>query len=201
MADGIGLDAGMKPWLHSLICTATGLVGGVALTVYQVGAGALGTSTPIGPWTTGSDYGSAAASAKTRAIVARRGLLALPSSEVRYYYADTDDSGQQLDGRCRYRVSGGPLPTRWWSITLYDAVGFLVKNDPGIYSLESAALGPDEQARWNLVVAPDRQTGHWVPSGGIAHFNLTLRAYLPADGGRGNFVRNQLPAITREACA
>ena len=190
----------MKSWLRYLACAAIGLAAGAGVAVWQVRAGALGSNLAIGPWTTGTDFGTAQASAKTRAVVALRGLLALPASEARYYTAATDDTGQPLDGRCRYRLSGGALPAKWWSITVYDGAGYLVKNDAGIYSLGSAALGPDEQARWNVVLAPDRQPGHWLPTGRIDHVELTLRIYLPADGGRGNLARTQLPAITREAC-
>lgn len=191
----------MKPWLRYTICALIGLVAGVGAAAWQVRAGALGSGEAIGPWVTGRDFGTAGASARTRAVVALRGLLALPASEARYYTAAVDDSGRRLDGRCRYRLSGGTIPTRWWSITVYDGAGYLVKNDAGIYSLESVALGPDEQARWAIVVAPDRQAGHWLPTGRIDHFELTLRTYLPADGGRGNLTRAQLPAITQEACA
>ncbi len=191
----------MRPWLRYLVCASIGLAAGIGAAAWQVRTGALGSGEAIGPWVTGNDFGTARASARTRAVVALRGLLALPGSEARYYTAATDDSGQPLDGRCRYRLSGGALPTRWWSVTVYDGAGYLVKNDAGIYSLESAALRQDEQARWNLVVAPDRQPGHWLPSGRIAHFELTLRTYLPADGGRNNLARTQLPAITSEGCA
>lgn len=191
----------LRPWARWLLCGFVGIVAGMALAAHTVRGAALGSGVAIGPWTTGTDFGTADASAKTRAVVALRGLLALPAAEARYYTAAADDSGQPLSGHCRYRLSGGVLPARWWSVTVYDPDGYLVKNDPGIYSLESAALGPDEQARWNVVVAPDRQPGHWLPSGGIDRVALTLRTYLPADGGTGNLARTQLPAITREACA
>jgi hypothetical protein len=191
----------MNPWLRYLTCAVIGLAAGAGGAVWQVRSGALGSSVAIGPWTTGADFGSAEAGAMTRAVVALRGLLALPASEARYYTAATDDTGQPLDGRCRYRLSGGALPAKWWSITVYDGAGYLVKNDAGIYSLGSAVLGADEQARWNAVLAPDRQAGHWLPTGKIEHVELTLRVYLPADGGHGNLARTQLPAITREACA
>jgi hypothetical protein len=194
-------DALMKPWLRYLTCALIGIAGGVAAAAWQVRAGAFGSNAAIGPWITGTDFGTAQASAKTRAVVALRGLLALPASEARYYTAATDDAGKPLDGRCRYRLSGGALRAKWWSITVYDGAGYLVKNDAGVYSLGSAALGPDEQARWNVVLAPERQPGHWLPTGRIDHVELTLRVYLPADGGRGNLARTQLPAITREACA
>jgi len=191
----------MKPWPRYLICAVVGILGGALVAGQSVRSGALGSNVTIGPWVTGTDFGTAEASARTRAVVALRGLLALPASEARYYTAATDDAGRPLDGRCRYRLSGGALPAKWWSITVYDGAGYLVKNDAGLYSLGSAALGPGEQARWNVVLAPDREPGHWLPSGGIDHVELTLRTYLPADGGRGNLTRAQLPAIVREGCA
>lgn len=191
----------MKPWLRYLVCAVVGVVGGALIAGQTVRSGALGSNVAIGPWVTGTDFGTAQASARTRAVVALRGLLALPASEARYYTAAADDSGRPLDGRCRYRVSGGTLPAKWWSITVYDGAGYLVKNDAGIYSLGSAALGPGEQAHWNVVLAPDRQAGHWLPTGKIDHVELTLRVYLPADGGRGNLTRAQLPTIMRERCA
>lgn len=191
----------MQSWLRYLTCALVGLAAGAGIAAWEVRSGALGSGESIGSWVTGSDFGTARASAKTRAIVALRGLLALPASEARYYTAANDDSGRALDGHCRYRLSGGTIPARWWSVTVYDGAGYLVKNDVGVYSLESAALGAAEQGRWSIVVAPDRQPGHWLPTGGIDHFELTLRTYLPADGGRGNLSRAQLPAITRESCA
>ena len=191
----------MKPWLRYLVCAVVGTVAGIGIAAQTVRSGAFGSNMAIGPWTTGTDFGTAQASARTRAVVALRGLLALPASEARYYTAATDDTGRPLDGHCRYHLAGGALPAKWWSITVYDGAGYLVKNDAGIYSLGSAALGAGEQARWNVVLAPDRQPGHWLPTGKIDHVELTLRIYLPADGGHGNLARAQLPAITREACA
>ena len=190
----------LKPWARWLLCGFVGIVLGFALALHAVRAGAFAASDTIGAWTTGKDFGTADASGRTRAIVALRGLLALPASEARYYNAAVDDSGQPLNGHCRYRVSGGPLPGHWWSLTLYDPQGYLVKNDPGLYAIGSAALRPDEQVRWNVAVAPTQQPGNWLPTGNADRFQLTLRVYLPADGGTGNLERTQLPAITREAC-
>ncbi|CAN5535096.1 DUF1214 domain-containing protein [soil metagenome] len=191
----------MKAWIRFAICALVGLAAGLAFAAHTVRGGALGSNTPIGPWTTGTDFGTADASAKTRAVVALRGLLALPASEARYYQAATDDSGAPLDGRCSYKVTGGELPARWWSLTVYDGAGYLVANAPNVYSLASLSLPPTEQSGWTAMVAPVQQPGHWLPTGGIDHFELTLRAYLPADGGKGNFERSQLPIITKQGCA
>lgn len=186
--------------LRTLLCLLVGTAIGIGGAILTVRSGALSSGAPIGAWTTGSDYGSAEAGARTRAVVALRGLLALPAREARYYNAAVDDSGVPLDGKCRYRISGGVLPARWWSVTLYDPQGYLVANAPRIYSINSARLPEAEQTHWQIVVAPDAQPGHWLPSGGAAHFELTLRAYLPAGDGKRDFTRDELPRIVREGC-
>ncbi|MFA6115860.1 MAG: DUF1214 domain-containing protein [Sphingomonas sp.] len=190
----------MKPWARYVIGAIAGTLLGAGAAVWSVRAGALGSSDRIGPWTTGRDFGTAHASAHTRAVVALRGLLALPATEARYYTAAVDDAGRPLEGRCTYAINGGGLPGRWWSLTLYDRAGYLVPNQPGIYSVGSAGLPSSEQAHWTVIASPEKQIGHWLPTGGIDRFELTLRAYLPDDGGKGNFTQAQLPGIVREAC-
>ncbi|MFW2851690.1 DUF1214 domain-containing protein [Sphingomonas sp. TX0543] len=188
----------MKPWARYLILGVAGVVAGFGSAIYTVRAGALGSNVMIGPWATGVDFGSADQSARTRAVVARRGLLALPAREARYYSSATDDAGRPLDGRCSYRITGGALPGRWWSLTLYDGDGYLAGDGP--YSVESAAIRAGEQGRWTMLVSPDRQAGHWLPTARLDHFELTLRTYLPSDAGTTSPARDQLPSIRREAC-
>lgn len=149
----------------------------------------------IGAWSTGTDFGSAEASSLTRAVIALRGLLALPQREARYYNAAVDDAGRPLNGHCQYRVTGGAIPARWWSITLYDQQGFLVRNAAGIYSVAGGAA-PDP-ANWSITIGPGRQPGLWLPSGDIDRFELTLRTYLP----EGEVLTAaQLPHIEQGVC-
>jgi hypothetical protein len=190
----------MKPWLRYTLGVAIGLAAGVGSAAYAVRSGVLGSGASVGPWRTGVDFGAEAASARTRAVVALAGLLALPAREARYYTAATDDAGAPLDGRCRYRVSGKALPARWWSLTLYDAAGYLVSNPTGRHSVQSAALAPAERAGWTIVVAPDRQPGHWLPTRSIDRFELTLRTYLPPGGGQDTPAREALPRIVKADC-
>lgn len=190
----------MRSWARTLICIAAGLAAGAGAAVWSVRAGAWGSADRIGPWTTGTDYGTAEASAYTRAVVALRGLLALPRREARYYNAAIDDLGRPLDGRCRYRIEGGPVGGQWWSLTLYDRDGYLVANPAGTWSVASTALAPAESGAWSIAVAPSPQPGRWLPTGGLERFELTLRVYLPEDGGRGNLPRDRLPRIERLGC-
>lgn len=191
----------MRNWQRLLLCAVAGSLGGAAFGVASVRAGAMGAQTRIGPWTTGRDFGTARASRYTRAVVALRGLLALPATEARYYNAATDDAGAPLDGRCRYTVSGGALPAKWWSVTLYDPAGYLIPNQAGIYSVGSVGFAAEEAAKWQIEIAPERRPGRWLPTGGAARFELTLRAYLPADRGAGDFTAAQLPRIAKAGCA
>ncbi|MGN6818871.1 MAG: DUF1214 domain-containing protein [Sphingomonas sp.] len=188
----------MRPWIRYTICGVLGLALGAGAAVQRVRTGVLGANRAIGPWTTGSDFGTARAGALTRAIVSLRGLLALPAQEARYYNAAVDSAGDPLDGRCRYRVSGGGIPARWWSLTLYDHDGYLVANQANLFSVASAAL--PNPTKWEIVVAPAEQAGAWLPTGRIDRFELTLRAYLPDDGGVGAMTREQLPSIVKEGC-
>ena len=191
----------MKSWMRYSLLAALGLVSGASFAVHTVRAGALRSGVAIGPWMTGTDFGTVEASARTRAVVALSGLLALPAQEARYYTASEDSAGQPLDGRCSYKVTGGLLPGRWWSLTLYDSAGYLVPNPAGIYSVEGAALTASERSGWIIEVSPQRKPGHWLPTGDLAQVALTLRTYLPPDAGRTNPALATLPSITKEHCA
>ena len=191
----------MKSWMRYSLLAALGLVSGASFAVHTVRAGALSSGVAIGPWKTGTDFGTVEAGAHTRAVVALSGLLALPAREARYYTASEDSAGQPLDGRCSYKVTGGLLPGRWWSLTLYDSAGYLAPNPAGIYSVEGAALTASERTGWTVEVSPQRQAGHWLPTGRLPQIALTLRTYLPPDGGRTNPASATLPSITKEHCA
>lgn len=190
----------MKPFLRYLLCGLLGLILGTGAAIYSVRSGAFGSSAKIGPWTTGGDLGTTSASAWTRATVARHGLLALPAREARYYSAAEDDDRRPLDGRCRYRIAAGDSGGAWSSLTLYDPAGYLVANKAGLYSVGSAAMAGAERSAWTATAAPEPQPGRWLPTGGLERFNLTLRVYLPADGGKGNLPRERLPTIARLGC-
>lgn len=190
----------MKTSARYLLCAVAGIAAGSGAAVWAVKSGGFGSQARIGPWRTGTDFGTKQAGAYTRAVVARNGLLALPAREARYYTASEDDSGRPLDGHCRYRITGGEAGGAWWSLTLYGADNFLVPNEANIWSVGSAALAPTERQAWTILAAPDRQKGHWLPTGGAERFDLTLRIYLPEGGGGSNLPRERLPRIERQSC-
>lgn len=195
-----------RAWFPYVFCLAVGLILGIGIAINSVRAGALGSGERIGAWETGRDFGTVDQGAKTRAIVAVHGLLALPATEARYYTARFDDGGQPLTSNCTYRLTGGALAAQFWTVTLYDEAGYLVANPAGIFSIGNMTMPADEQGRWTIIVSPTQQAGHWLPTGAepattAKPIALTLRAYLPADGGKGNFTAAQLPSVRKEGCA
>lgn len=117
----------------------------MACAVQQVRDGLNGGLVSSGPWETGKSFGTLDASTLTRAKVALSVLLALPAREAMYLTATRDSNGRALDGRCTYEVRGGTLDGRWWSVTLYEGEGWLVKNAAKRWSVAANAVTPDAQ--------------------------------------------------------
>jgi hypothetical protein len=192
----------MKPWHRYTICILLGLGAGVGYAVSQIRSDDAVKQVKNGPWSTNTDQGTAKASALTRAKVAFNGLLALPPKEAMYYIARTDSAGAPLDGRCTYFVIGKKLAASWWSLTLYQGEGWLVKNDANRWSVAGQILqtNPPERGSWLIIVSPDKQDGAWLPTGRVRNFDLTLRVYHPQGELLSNPAKAELPYIRKESC-
>jgi len=191
----------MKTWHRYVICVALGLIGGAAYAVQQVRGGLNDGVVANGPWETGKSFGTLDASTLTRAKEALSGLLALPAKEAMYFTATRDSDGRKLDGRCTYDVRGGRLDGRWWSVTLYEGEGWLVKNAANRWSIPASAVSTDAQGRWSFNVSPEAQSGSWLPTGSVEAFDLTLRLYHPSADIIKSPEKAQLPIIDRKGCA
>lgn len=195
----------MRPALRYALVLVLGAGLGAGVAVAQLRQGLADAGVANGPWRTAEGLGTADATLTTRALVALRGLLALPDREAIYYTASEDSAGQPLDGRCSYAVSGGTMPTRWWSITVYDSAGYLIPNPAGRHSIGSAALPPEAQGDWQVLIADAAPSGSEaaavVPIGRPGPFELTLRAYHPRPALLANRATVPLPRIERLECA
>ena len=190
----------MKSWHRFAVCITLGLIGGAAFAVHQVRGGIADGTITNGAWTTGKSFGTAEATALTRAKVARSGLLALPAKEAMYFTAKVDSDGNALDGRCTYLVSGSKLDGRWWSVTLYEGEGWLVKNAANRWSIPAHAATQTDDGRWSFTVAPEAQSGPWLPTGGVKAFDMTLRLYHPSAAVMTIPAEADLPSIKRQGC-
>ena len=191
----------MKSWHRYAITFVGGLVAGLGAAWWLTGGGLTSGAIVNGPWTTSLGFGTKATDPVTRAAVARAGLLALPAKETVYWSAKTDAAGALLDGNCRYRLSGKPLAARWWSVTIYDAKGYLVANPANIWSVNGANVALDAKGKWRVTIAPDKPAeGAWLPGTKGQPFHLTLRMYNPGQAFRADPAKAVLPQIVREGC-
>ncbi len=191
----------MRTFFKWLAVILIGIALGTGFAIWQIRSSGLGDDIRIGPWSTGRDIGSADADMKTRAIVALRGLLALPKQEARYFTATTDSAGAALDGKCSYTLTGGVIEARWWSVTLYDRKGWLIPNRWNRHSIGSARIQAGQAGSWSFIVAPAESDGLWIPTATDGPFELTLRAYRPRGSLASDPSRVTMPTITKGECA
>lgn len=188
----------MKRVLPWAIAVLAGLALGVASAFWAVENGRAGFMQEAGGWRWSKAAGSTGADMYTRAIIAREGLLALSADEAVYLTREQDENGRPLTEACVYELSGGPLPARWWSVTLYAPDDFLARNTDAAFSVDATRAGND--GAWRARIAPVRgEAASWISSRGARNgFSLTLRAYNPEAG----FPRDgaALPQIRTLSC-
>lgn len=183
---------------RSILAALAGLAGGALLALFLVFGPVEPGGISVGPWRTNPLIGASDAGPVTRAIVARRGLLALNRSETVYFTAWEDGSGETLREDCRYRISGRDLPTRWWSLTLYGENDFLPVNGDRAHALTETDLG---SASWSFVAGPEASPDtHWLSTRNAGQFSITLRLYHPEPVVLDAPQSLDLPAIEQLGC-
>ena len=183
-----------------LLAICLGLVAGPYSAWLVTGKAKTGSQISNGQWKTAALIGTSKADPYTRAHVARIGIWALPSSEVIYFQAEVDDKGQPLLNTCSYRVEGGDLPTRWWSITLYRD-NFWVANKGDRYSIAKTNIKLEPDGAWVINVNRNGEGANGLPMGDKAgHFDLSLRFYHPDSNVAADRATVHLPVVRRLSC-
>ena len=189
---------GITAWLAAPAVAAVAAAAALRRTVRGTGPGA---SVRNGPWRTDVTTGSARARPARRAKVARQGLWALRSEEALYFEAACDSDGRPLDGGSVYRVEGGALAARWWSLTVYRD-RHLVPNPDDRYSFSMTNVTRAEGGRWCVVLAAAARPGDWIPIGdGAGRLTVLLRFYHPEPDVLIDPGSAALPRILREGAA
>ena len=190
----------MKSTLAHSIGAVAGALLGIASALTVLGNSELMGQFEHDHWIGNTQVGSRNADAYTRAIVARTGLLALERSEAIYFHRFVDDEGVRLREDCAYELSGGAMPARWWSITIYAADDFLPVNGDDAFSVDATQVSATAD-KWKVRVAPDRaDQPHWISTRNAGEFNLALRLYNPAESIASAPEQVPYPKIVRTAC-
>lgn len=177
-----------------------GLVAGVASAYVSMKHFGMGSEERMG-WSGSRVTGSSEAGPLLRARVALTGLLALNRSQAIYFTRKVDDLGEPLREGCHYRLSGGPLPGRWWSITAYAADDYLPQNTDDALSVDASEVRPDGAGAWEAEAGPVRNPAMpWLSTRKAGNFDLTLRIYNPSEQAQRDFGTIAFPRVERISC-
>ncbi|MCP2292111.1 DUF1254 domain-containing protein [Nocardia amikacinitolerans] len=122
-----------------------------------------------------------------RASVARNGLGANLPQDAIYptYFGTADDNGTTVRHRLRFAAGQTPPVDAFWSLTAYDAEGYLVRNPAGIYAVgHQVPVVPGPDGSIELAIQHDDPgsavpQGNWLPIPSEGPFSLTMRLYAP----------------------
>lgn len=155
----------------------------------------------IGAWETWPASGGRDIDPYMRAHLARGVHLPLGTGEGIDLIAQTDESGRDLDGRCRYRVTGATPATRAWTLTVNDPDGRVFGEPIARTGFTDAEIVRNEAGTIDIVAAPGVQAGNWLPLPAGRRFALRLRLYdTPLSGQAGGLRPEILPRISRIDC-
>jgi hypothetical protein len=106
--------------------------------------------------------------------------------EAAYWTTTVDSAGRTLSGQHEYvlQFPAGQLPPNeaFWSLTMTDVVGYMVKNPVDRYSVGSRSdLAPNADGSIDIYIQRAAPAGHesnWLPAP-TGNYKLMLRAYLP----------------------
>lgn len=143
---------------------------------------------PVNGWSiqrTGiGDYGT---DYVTRAVVARNALAANLPEDAIYPVTDIDSHGERLHSDHNYvlHFPAGQIPpvNAFWSLTMYDAEGYLVDNSADRYAVRGETLTKNADGSLDIYIQSENpgadKESNWLPAPSAGDFNVMLRAYWP----------------------
>ncbi len=143
-------------------------------------------TTTVNGWSTTKKAGQPGNGLILRAACARTLPAVNVAQEAMYWTTTRDGAGRRLNGQHEYILTfpAGQLPPNeaFWSLTLTDVAGYMVKNSINRSSVGSrSGLAPNADGSIDIYLQHTAPAGHesnWLPTPAGA-FRLMLRAYLP----------------------
>jgi hypothetical protein len=145
-----------------------------------------GMTTTVNGWSTTLKCGQPGNGILLRAASAKFLPMVNVVEEAAYWTTTKDSLGQALNGQHDYLLHfpAGGLPPNdaFWSLTITDVVGYMVKNPIDRHSLgDHSGLVPNADGSIDIILQSTAPAGHepnWLPAP-AGKFKLMLRAYLP----------------------
>jgi hypothetical protein len=143
-------------------------------------------TTTVNGWSTTLKCGQPGNGILLRAASAKILPAANVAQEAAYWTTISDSAGRALNGQHGYvlHFPAGQLPPNdaFWSLTMTDAVGYMVSNPIDRYSVgDRSGLVPNADGSIDIYIQSTASATHesnWLPAP-AGNFKLMLRAYLP----------------------
>jgi hypothetical protein len=143
-------------------------------------------TTTVNGWSTTMKAGQPGNGLLVRAACARILPGVNVAQEAAYWTTTVDSAGRRLNGQGAYvlRFPAGQLPPNdaFWSLTITDVVGYMVRNPIDRYGVGSrSGLVPNADGSIDIYLrrtAPAGNESNWLPAP-AGNFKLMLRAYVP----------------------
>ena len=143
-------------------------------------------TTTVNGWSITTRCGQPGNGILRRAACARTLPAVNVAQEAAYWTTTVDSAGRRLSGQRDYvlHFPVGQLPPNdaFWSLTMTDVVGYMVRNPIDRSSVGSrSGLVPNADGSIDIAIQHTAPAGHesnWLPAP-AGYFKLMLRAYLP----------------------
>ena len=143
-------------------------------------------TTTVNGWSATTKAGQPGNGLMLRAACARTLPAVNVAQEAMYWTTTRDGAGRRLNGQHEYVLTfpAGQLPPNeaFWSLTMTDVAGYMVKNSINRSSVGSrSGLAPNADGSIDIYLQRTAPAGHesnWLPTPAGA-LKLMLRAYLP----------------------
>ena len=143
-------------------------------------------TTTVNGWSATTKAGQPGNGLMLRAACARTLPAVNVAQEAMYWTTTRDGAGRRLNGQHEYVLTfpAGQLPPNeaFWSLTMTDVAGYMVKNSINRSSVGSrSGLAPNADGSIDIYLQHTAPAGHesnWLPTPAGA-LKLMLRAYLP----------------------
>ncbi len=141
----------------------------------------------VNGWSMNTDIGVYGNNYLKRAIIAQEGLGANSPEDAIYPMTLVDESGKPLDGANNYTIhfnkGATPPVDEFWSLTLYDSLGFHVANVLSRFAVSSwMPFKYNQDGSLDLHFQNENpgkdKEANWLPTP-KGPFNLTMRLYAP----------------------
>ena len=109
-------------------------------------------------------------------VGAAAGWGGLPATAAMYVL----DSVEQNDGKTPHALTVKDVPVdAFWSITVYNADGYLEANDLGVNSLNNFSAEPNEDGSYTIQFGGDPKSANYLPI--TEDWNYAVRLYEPRE--------------------